>query len=64
MYRANLSHQQLTKFLELLLNYHLLTRDQHLFVTTARGRAFTETFHEIQAILGETSETHVSSFAN
>jgi predicted transcriptional regulator len=64
MYRANLSHQQLTKFLELLLNHQLLTRDQQLFVTTARGRAFIDAFHEIQAILGETSEAHISSFAN
>jgi predicted transcriptional regulator len=64
MYRANLSHQQLIKFLKLLLAHQLLRREHNVYVTTAHGRAFIDAFHEIQAILGETSEAHMSSFAN
>jgi predicted transcriptional regulator len=53
MYRANLSHQQLNKYVNLLLKHQLLTRQQRHYVTTTRGRAFINAFHEIQAIMGE-----------
>jgi predicted transcriptional regulator len=53
MYRANLSHQQLNKYMNLLLEHQLLQRQQKLYVTTETGRAFIHTFHEIQAIMGE-----------
>jgi predicted transcriptional regulator len=59
MYRANLSHEQLNKFLEILLARQLLRQDESLYVTTAHGRDFVETFHEIQAILGEKHQAHV-----
>lgn len=62
MYRANLSHDQLNKFLELLLAGQLLRQDENGYVTTARGREFVETFHEIQTILGEKHQTHVPAF--
>jgi predicted transcriptional regulator len=62
MYRANLSHQQLTKFLKLLLRQQLLTNDQKMLLTTARGRAFIDSFHEIQEILDETTQHYVPSF--
>ena len=57
MYRANLSHQQLNKYLDLLLEHKLLQRQQKHYVTTTQGRAFVVTFHEIQAIMGETPTT-------
>lgn len=53
MYRANLSHQQLNKFLEQMCNRQLLSRDMELYVTTARGQAYIKSFHEIQGLLGE-----------
>ncbi|MHA2403909.1 MAG: winged helix-turn-helix domain-containing protein [Candidatus Kariarchaeaceae archaeon] len=61
MYRANLSHQQLNKFLDLICNHQLLRRDMTLYMTTARGRAFIKSFHEIQEILDETTQHHVPS---
>ena len=53
MYRANLSYQQLEKFLELLCNHQLLAQEEESYVTTQRGQVFINSFHEIQAILGE-----------
>jgi predicted transcriptional regulator len=59
MYRANLSYEQLTKFLNILLTRHLLQEDDGQYVTTARGHEFVETFHEIQVILGERHSAHL-----
>ena len=62
MYRANLSHEQLMKFLENLVNTQLVKQEESLYVTTARGRDFIDTFHEIQTILGEKPSPHVPAF--
>jgi predicted transcriptional regulator len=59
MYRANLSYDQLTKFLDILLTQHLLQEEEGHYVTTARGHEFVDTFHEIQAILGEKHPAHL-----
>ena len=59
MYRANLSHDQLNKYLDILLTRQLLQQDESLYVTTARGHEFVETFHEIQTILGEKPQAYV-----
>jgi predicted transcriptional regulator len=60
MYRANLSHQQLVKYLDLLLTHQLLTKQEELYETTLQGKAFINTYREIQVIMGETSTTNQS----
>jgi predicted transcriptional regulator len=57
MYRANLSHRQLVKYLDLLLDHRLLAQLNKRYVTTEQGHEFIIAFREIQAILGETPTT-------
>ena len=53
MYRANLSHQQLNKYLNLLLEKELLDIQESRYFTTERGHAFRTTFEDLQSILSE-----------
>ena len=53
MYRANLSHQLLEKYLGLLLDKQLLQREDRRYYTTEKGQAFITAFQEIQSILDE-----------
>lgn len=53
MYRANLSHQQLNKYLNLLLEKELLEIQENRYFTTQRGHAFRTTFEDLQIILSE-----------
>jgi predicted transcriptional regulator len=63
MYRANLSHQQLVKYLEVLTTKNLLAEKEGLFVTTNQGLAFIDKFQEIQNIMDENWQ-HASSSSN
>jgi predicted transcriptional regulator len=56
LYRANLSHRQLIKYLDLLLDHRLLAQLNNRYVTTAQGHEFIIAFREIQAILDETQQ--------
>jgi predicted transcriptional regulator len=60
MQRANVSHTQLNKYLDILMQRQLVVRERELYVTTARGQYFITTFQKIQAILGEVSEPRPS----
>jgi predicted transcriptional regulator len=60
MYQANLSHQQLVKYLEVLLTKQLLSVKNGLYFTTDQGAAFIQKFNEIQSIMGEHRQ-HLSS---
>jgi predicted transcriptional regulator len=60
MYRANLSHQQLVKYLEVLTVKNLLAKKDGLYVTTDQGIAFIDKFQEIQNIMDEKKQ-HASS---
>ena len=53
MYRANLSHQQLNKYLNLLLEKQLIEIQENRYFTTQRGYAFRTTFEDLQSILRE-----------
>lgn len=53
MYKANLSHSQLEKFLEILLETKLLRIENDHYVTTDKGREFIKEFRELLIILGE-----------
>ena len=48
MYKANLSHQQLEKFLEILANNRLLMKGGDSYKTTQKGLAFIEEFEKIK----------------
>ena len=61
MYQANLSHQQLVKYLEVLLTKQLLSAKNGLYFTTDQGVAFIQKFHEIQSIMGEQRQPLSSS---
>ena len=61
MYRANLSHQQLVKYLEVLTTKNLLAERDGSFITTDQGRAFIEKFQEIQTIMDENWQQASSS---
>ncbi len=63
MYRANLSHQQLVKYLEVLTTKNLLAEKEGLFITTNQGLAFIDKFQEIQNIMDENWQ-HASSSSN
>ena len=63
MYRANLSHQQLVKYLEVLTTKNLLAEKEGFFVTTNQGLAFIDKFQEIQNIMDENWQ-HASSSSN
>ena len=56
MYKANLSHQQLEKYLETLLSKELLMKKSNSYATTPLGRAFIKEFKKIQSLMGETSK--------
>ena len=56
MYRANLSHQQLEKFLELLTSKGLLMKDDDSYKTSSKGLAFIEDFEKIQSLMGESNK--------
>jgi predicted transcriptional regulator len=60
MYRANLSHSQLEKYLGILMDKKLLGIDDGLYVITEKGKEFVKKFVEIQSILEESSPTKVS----
>ena len=51
MYRANLSHQQLEKYLTILLERDLLAIEEGNYVTTPRGRIFIEKFNELNTFM-------------
>lgn len=53
MYRANLSHLQLEKYLEALIDKQLLKKENDFYVTTSQGIEFIEKFKEIQSLMGE-----------
>ena len=57
MYRANLSHIQLEKFLNVLISKDLLIRtidgDGSSYKTTSKGLEFIKEFEKIQILLGE-----------
>ena len=55
MYRANLSHQQLEKYLNLLLERNLVAAGDDGYTTTPRGMNFIEKFNELQGIMNEVS---------
>lgn len=61
MYRANLSHQQLVKYLEVLTTKNLLAEREGSFITTVQGVAFIEKFQEIQTIMDENWQQASSS---
>ena len=60
MYRANLSHSQLEKYLGILMDKELLDIEDTLYVITEKGKEFVKKFVEIQSILDENSPTKVS----
>ena len=51
MYRANLSHQQLEKFLDFLTSKGLLTKEGDYYNTTNKGLVFIEEFEKIQSLM-------------
>jgi len=51
MYRANLSHQQLEKFLEFLTSKGLLVKEGNYYNTTNKGLIFIEEFGKIQSLM-------------
>jgi predicted transcriptional regulator len=53
MYRANLSHQQLEKYLAILLERNLLAIEEGSYVTTPRGMVFIEKFKELNNFMDE-----------
>lgn len=60
MYRANLSHSQLEKYLGILMDRELLEIEEGLFVITDKGKDFIKKFSEIQSILRENNRPKVS----
>jgi predicted transcriptional regulator len=57
MYRANLSHRTLTKFLSVLLDKGLCTEESHdgttVYRITARGRRFLHEYRTIRSFFDE-----------
>jgi len=51
MYRANLSHQQLEKFLEFLTSKGLIMKEGDYYNTTSKGLIFIEEFEKIQSLM-------------
>lgn len=60
MYRANLSHLQLEKYLEVLVSKQFLEKKNEFYVTTSLGLAFIEKFKEIQSLMGENNPINLS----
>jgi predicted transcriptional regulator len=60
MYRANLSHRTLTKFLSVLLDKGLCTEETRdgttVYRITARGRRFVHEFQTIRSFFDESRE--------
>ena len=57
LYKANLSHIQLEKFLEVLLSKELLIKEKDgLYYTTGKGQSFIEECEKIQSMLGENNK--------
>jgi len=59
MYRCNLSHRQLQRYLKLLLGMELLksiskkgSGETRYFKTSAKGRAFLDAYHELEVLMG------------
>jgi len=61
MYRANLSHQQLIKYLKVLTTKKMLAEKDGLYLTTDQGTAFIDKFQEIQSIMDENWQHSSSS---
>ena len=55
MYKANLSHVQLERYLEAVVSKNLLAQEDRLYRTTSTGLEFIEKFREVQSILGESA---------
>jgi predicted transcriptional regulator len=53
MYRANLSHSQLEKYLKLMVSKKLVERNMIGFVTTRRGLEYIEKFRELKKLMDE-----------
>ncbi len=53
MYRANLSHQQLEKYLAILLERNLLAIEEDNYVTTPKGVVFIEKFNDLRGFMDE-----------
>jgi predicted transcriptional regulator len=53
MYKANLSHSQLEKFLNFLIEKGLLEITYDYYITSERGREFLKKFKELQHIIEE-----------
>jgi predicted transcriptional regulator len=51
MYRANLSHQQLEKFLEFLTSKGLIMKEGDYYNTTSKGLIFIKEFEKIQSLM-------------
>lgn len=61
MYRANLSHQQLVKYLDVLTTKNLLSEKEGQYITTTQGLAFIDKFQEIQSIMDDNWQQTSSS---
>jgi predicted transcriptional regulator len=53
MYRANLSHQQLEKYLEILMGRDLLAIKEGNYVTTPRGMIFMQKYNELTGFMNQ-----------
>ena len=53
MYRANLSHKQLEKYLEILVSKELLMRKNGYYATTDKGLDYIAGFKNVQSLMGE-----------
>ncbi len=58
MYRANLSHQQLEKYLAILIERNLLAIESGDYVTSLRGVVYIQKFDELQRFMNEEAEAH------
>jgi predicted transcriptional regulator len=53
LYGANLSHSQLNKFLDILINKELIMKKNDSYITTNKGQNFIKEFERIQSLMGE-----------
>ena len=61
MYKANLSHQGLEKFLEILTSKGLLMKDSDSYKTTSKGLEFINEFEKIQLLMGESRKQSLNT---
>ena len=61
MYRVNLSHQQLKKYLSALTESHLLAMVEGGYLTTEKGRVFVEKFRELCGVVEGAEGSRLSS---